>query len=110
MGRERSAFHPGPESFHSTQGRIHERRPTLSLSFFACNSAADHTWKYARQSIQRSATRHAGCHAQPNACGASGSFMIFAIAGQCGLSRSGLNNAPAFNINAIRSCCLTAFS
>jgi len=45
MGRERSAFHPGPESFHSNEGRIHERRPTLSLSFFACDSAADHTWK-----------------------------------------------------------------
>src|SRR5690348_11893376 len=46
MGRERSAFHPGPETFHSNQGRIHERRPTLSLSFFACNSAADHTSPY----------------------------------------------------------------
>ena len=45
MGRERSAFHRGPEFVHSNQGRIHERRPTMSLSFFACNSAADHTWK-----------------------------------------------------------------
>src|SRR6266851_619922 len=43
MGRERSAFHRGPESFPSNEGRIHLRRPTLSLSFFACNSAADHT-------------------------------------------------------------------
>ena len=31
-----SAFHRGPESFHSNEGRIHLRRPTLSLSFFAC--------------------------------------------------------------------------
>src|ERR1019366_9442615 len=44
MGRERSAFHRGPESLPSNEGRIHLRRPTLSLSFFACNSAADHTW------------------------------------------------------------------
>src|ERR1019366_1776614 len=48
MGRKRSAFHRGPESFHSNEGRIHLRRPTLSLSFFACNTAADHTWKGAR--------------------------------------------------------------
>jgi len=48
MGRERSAFHRGPEFVHSNQGRIHERRPTMSLSFFACNSAADHTWKSSR--------------------------------------------------------------
>jgi hypothetical protein len=48
MGRERSAFHRGPESCHSNEGRIHLRRPTLSLSFFACNSAADHTWKDGR--------------------------------------------------------------
>src|SRR6266853_2683900 len=33
MGRERSAFHRGPESFHSNEGRIHLRRPTLSFSF-----------------------------------------------------------------------------
>ena len=34
-------------TFHSNQGRIHLRRPTLSLSFFACNSAADHTFRMA---------------------------------------------------------------
>jgi hypothetical protein len=33
LGREPSAFHPGQESFHSTKGRIHLRRPTLSFSF-----------------------------------------------------------------------------
>src|SRR6266853_6696412 len=57
MGRERSAFHPGPESFHSNQGRIHERRPTLSLTFFACNSAADHTGKSGHPSTN-SPTHH----------------------------------------------------
>jgi hypothetical protein len=33
MGRERSAFHRGPELFPSNEGRIHLRRPTLSLIF-----------------------------------------------------------------------------
>ena len=28
---------------YSTKGRIHLRKPTLSLSFFACIQAADHT-------------------------------------------------------------------
>src|SRR6185369_10948710 len=33
MGRERSAFHPGPESLFSNEGRIHLRKPTPSFSF-----------------------------------------------------------------------------
>ncbi len=33
MGRERSAFHRGPELFPSNEGRIHLRRPTLSSHF-----------------------------------------------------------------------------
>ena len=45
-GRERSAFHPGPEYL------LHLRpytfaQTTLSLSFFACIQAADHTFRMA---------------------------------------------------------------
>jgi hypothetical protein len=29
----------------SNEGRIHLRRPILSLSFFACDKAADHTFR-----------------------------------------------------------------
>src|SRR5450755_4371208 len=35
-------------SFTPSKGRIHLRRPILSRSFFACNSAADHTFRMRR--------------------------------------------------------------
>src|ERR1700751_4374407 len=38
---QRIPFRPGDR--YSNKGRIHSRRPIPSSSFFACNTAADHT-------------------------------------------------------------------
>jgi len=43
MGRERSAFHPG-QAFSRQQRPNTFTQTHLSLSFFACNKAADHTF------------------------------------------------------------------
>jgi hypothetical protein len=45
---EKSAAHSIlARSCRSNKGRIHLRRPTLSLSLFACDKAADHTFRMA---------------------------------------------------------------
>ena len=40
---QRIPFRPGVH--YSNKGRIHSRRPILSFSFFACKTAADHTFR-----------------------------------------------------------------
>src|ERR1022692_884965 len=40
---QRIPFRPGDR--YSNKGRIHSRRPILSFSFFACKTAADHTFR-----------------------------------------------------------------
>src|ERR1035441_3142053 len=40
---QRIPFRPGVR--YSNKGRIHSRRPILSFSFFACKTAADHTFR-----------------------------------------------------------------
>src|SRR5215469_7357080 len=40
---QRIPFRPGDR--YTNKGRIHSRRPTLSSSFFACKTAADHTFR-----------------------------------------------------------------
>src|ERR1700739_2315180 len=42
---QRIPFRPGVR--YSNRGRIHSRRPILSSSFFACKTAADHTFRMA---------------------------------------------------------------
>src|SRR3974390_997129 len=42
---QRIPFRPGDR--YSNKGRIHSRRPTLASSFFACKTAADHTFRLA---------------------------------------------------------------
>src|SRR6516164_1259453 len=42
---QRIPFRPGDR--YSNKGRIHSRRPILSSSFFACKTAADHTFRFA---------------------------------------------------------------
>jgi hypothetical protein len=52
MGRERSVFHRGPESFHSNEGRIHLRRPTLSFSFsLAIRRRTIHVWIFEARTV-----------------------------------------------------------
>ncbi len=41
---QRIPFRPGVR--YSNRGRIHSRRPFLSSSFFACKTAADHTFPF----------------------------------------------------------------
>ena len=41
---QRIPFRPGDR--YSNKGRIHSRRPILSSSFFACKTAADHTFRF----------------------------------------------------------------
>ena len=40
-------FNGRARSLCSNKGRIHLRRPTFSTSFFACHTAADHTFRFA---------------------------------------------------------------
>src|ERR1022692_2759050 len=40
---QRIPFRPGVR--YSNKGRIHSRRPILSSAFFACKTAADHTFR-----------------------------------------------------------------
>jgi len=42
---QRIPFRPGDR--YSNKGRIHSRRPILASSFFACKTAADHTFRFA---------------------------------------------------------------
>src|ERR1039457_5691342 len=42
---QRIPFRPGVR--YSNKGRIHSRRPILSSAFFACKTAADHTFRLA---------------------------------------------------------------
>src|SRR3954452_4310127 len=46
MGRERSAFHSGPEDRPPTKAE-YIRVDHIVISFFACNRAADHTFRFA---------------------------------------------------------------
>ena len=64
MGKERSAFHPGQEL--PLQRRPYTFAQTnLSLSLFACDKAADHTFRFAGDppgtATPRNAFRHADC-------------------------------------------------
>jgi hypothetical protein len=102
MGRERSAFHPGPESFHSNQGRIHERRPTLSLSFFACDSAADHTWKGSQPTGHNpnNSSQISSMHKNPDQIGrvlgcAHRSFLSRALKASLGSDKRNFRPPPA---------------
>src|SRR6266852_7801314 len=62
MGRERSAFHPG-QAFSRQQRPNTFTQTHLSLSFFACNKAADHTFWIA--SIRLTRCRHALAIGEP---------------------------------------------
>ena len=57
---ERSAAHSIlARSPNSNKGRIHLRRPNLSLSLFACSKAADHTFRVGGHSLLTSNHREA---------------------------------------------------
>jgi hypothetical protein len=54
--REEGGRNPSwPGVADSTKGRIHWRRPNCRSQFFACNSAADHTFRYCGLTDSRSA-------------------------------------------------------
>jgi hypothetical protein len=63
---QRIPFRPGDR--YSNKGRIHSRRPFLSSSFFACKTAADHTFRFV-------VTRH----------NPSGEYLLCFIVGKAGL-------------------------
>ncbi len=55
---QRIPFRPGVR--YSNKGRIHSRRPILSSSFFACKTAADHTFRIAHIYVSQSQEKSTG--------------------------------------------------
>src|SRR5260370_42171914 len=70
MGIGRSAFHPGPECFTPTNAVYICADLSVTFSLFACNRAADHTFRLADDPTGRlfapiSATRKGQCERGP---------------------------------------------
>jgi hypothetical protein len=56
MGKERGAFHPGQEPLLQQRPNTFAQT-NLSPSLFACDKAADHTFRFARQGANASDLR-----------------------------------------------------